>query len=274
MSSNLWPSQPEALPSVEPPPLAWFEEEEFGVEVEVDNLEVPTLLDGLFDTYRDTSILHLAPSSQYSESSNSTGLIEATAASEYSSTAYSTSNYSSTFSPALRLDSEYNAIDVDLGQDSVSSAPLNSFGTLQFSQAPFPHVNVVNVQSDDGQNQPPVGISPDSLSAARQGLAPVVPKDPPIDAAPATQPRTGPIRKTYDCPICCRRKFNFRSLFLRNTQRFFLAILKKNMNTHIKTHDPKRERPFVCPEIGCRYPFTRSNDLKKHLVKVHRYQAR
>jgi hypothetical protein len=216
MSSDLWPSLPdieEALPSVEPPPLALFEEEEFGVEV--DNLEVPTLLDGLFDTYRDTSISPLAPSSQYSESTNSAGLIEVTSNSEYSSTAYSTSNYSSTLDPALRLGFEYNVNDVDPGQNSMSSAFLNSFGTLQLSPAFFQHVNVVNAQSDDGQNQPPVGISPDSLSASLQGLAPVVPLDPPIDAAPATQPCTGPIRKTYICPICCDRKYNFHSFFTR-----------------------------------------------------------
>ena len=218
-SSTLLPDTEEALPSVEPPPLALFEEEEFGVEV--DNLEVPTLLDGLFDTYRDTSISPLASSPQYSETTDSAGLIEAN--SEYSSTAYSTSINSSTLDFALRLkrfSSEYNANDVDSGQNSVSPALLNSFGALQFSQASFQHVNVVNAQSDDGQNQPPVGISPDSLSVALQGPTPV-PKDPPIDAAPATQPRTGPIRKAHECPICGDRKYNFHSFYMRYSMFLF-----------------------------------------------------
>ena len=37
----------------------------------------------------------------------------------------------------------------------------------------------------------------------------------------------------------------------------------------MKTHDPNRERPFVCPESDCGYPFTRLHDLKRHRESIH-----
>ena len=67
----------------------------------------------------------------------------------------------------------------------------------------------------------------------------------------------------------------FIFIFFGDTQCFFLAFDRRsNLKSHIETHNPYRKRPFVCPESDCKYPFTRSNDLKRHLVSKHGDQAK
>ncbi|KAF8262896.1 hypothetical protein EI94DRAFT_641669 [Lactarius quietus] len=129
---------------------------------------------------------------------------------------------------------------------------LSSFGTPQFSPLLFQNVQVVGAQSDDGPYWPPVGISPHSLSAGFQNPLPAVPTDPPVGAAPATQASTGPIRNKFVCHLCGQE-----------------SARKSNMKSHMETHNPNRKRPFVCPESDCAHPFTRSNDLKRHLLSMH-----
>lgn len=41
-----------------------------------------------------------------------------------------------------------------------------------------------------------------------------------------------------------------------------------NLNTHAKTHDPNREKPFACKE--CAKSFARKHDLFRHEASVHR----
>jgi len=41
-----------------------------------------------------------------------------------------------------------------------------------------------------------------------------------------------------------------------------------NLNTHEKTHDPQREKPFTCKE--CTKSFARKHDLYRHEASVHR----
>lgn len=57
--------------------------------------------------------------------------------------------------------------------------------------------------------------------------------------------------KLYPCPIAdCTKAF---------TRKF-------NLQTHLRTHDPERARPFVCPQ--CNKDFLRLHDLERHEV-VH-----
>ncbi|KAF8258118.1 hypothetical protein EI94DRAFT_1624653 [Lactarius quietus] len=146
---------------------------------------------------------------------------------------------------------------------------LSSFGTPQFSPVLFQNVQVVGAQSDDGPYWPPVGISPHSLSAGFQNPLAAVPTDPPVGAAPAAQASTGPIRNKFVCHLCGQGKYDLYTLF-SDTRSFFLESARKsNMKSHMETHNPDRKRPFVCPESDCAHPFTRSNDLKRHLLLMH-----
>jgi uncharacterized Zn-finger protein len=255
-ASNLWPSFPSEsveaeLPSFPPPPL-----EEVLEGFDSLRLDMP---DGSFSTHRDASTLSLASSS---ESRYSTGLTEDIFNSEYSFMTYSTSNYPSLFDLALSdiiCDSEYNYID-----------PQHSSVFPESSGTSFQHDHVVKAQPDDG-----AGISPHCLSAAFQGPPPAFPIDPPADAASTTRVFTGPIRKEPTCDQCGRGKYHFYFIYFRDTHCSFLAFDRRsNLKAHMKTHDPNRERPFVCPESDCGYPFTRSHDLKRHLKKKHGGRAK
>jgi hypothetical protein len=141
----------------------------------------------------------------------------------------------------------------------------------------FQHDHVVNSQlDDDGPDRQLVGDSPLCLSAASQSPPLAVPIDPPADAASTTRIFTGPIRKKptcNQCDQCGRGKYNFYSIYFRDTQCFFLVVLRKNLKSHMKTHDPNRKRPFVCRESDCIYRTDRSHDLKRHLEDIHGVRA-
>jgi hypothetical protein len=285
MYDDFWPSFPSEsanadLPSVAPPPLESFEEVLKALEHENfdGGFQLPTLLDIPSPPYRDASTLYLAPS--FESTYSTPGLTEDISNTEYSFITHPTSNYPSLFDLAVRdivLGSEDNHVDPKYNHVISPSMFPEESGTPQLF---FQRDHVVNSQlDDDGPDRQLVGISPHRLSAASPGPPPppAVPIDPPTDAASATRVFTGPIRKKpsyYQCDQCGRGKYNLYFIYFRDTQCFFLVIKRKsNMTAHMKTHDPNRERPFVCPESDCRYRTDRSHDLTRHLEDIHGVQA-
>ncbi|KAH9028219.1 hypothetical protein EDB85DRAFT_1971448 [Lactarius pseudohatsudake] len=281
------------LPSFTPPPQATPE----SFDEELDNLDVDVQSLTLDDIFLTPS--GLVPSPGLALPSDSAYTADSSmgpaTASEYSSMAYSTSNYSAPFdfgsspgfasapnsiyttesneypatseySSATNYTSDYpahfdftsqlNAIDPKRTIFSDPSVFLDSSG-LQLSPALFPDVCVAEAQSDDGFNGPPVGISPHVLSAAFQGPTSPYQTDPPVGAASAKKSRTGPIKEEYTCPECGRVLTSGR---------------KSNLKSHIDTHNPHRKRPFVCPHSDCSHRFVRSNDLKRHIPTHMRSQ--
>ncbi|KAH9021690.1 hypothetical protein EDB83DRAFT_95486 [Lactarius deliciosus] len=270
------------LPSFTPPPQAAPD----SFDEELDNLDMDVqflTLDDIFLTPSD-----LAPSPGLALPSDSAYTAESSndpaTASEYSSMAYPTSNYSASFdfgsSPGLTsasnstymtesneypatseysfttnstsdypahfdFISELDAIDPKRTIFSDPSVFLDS-SRLQLSPA---DVCVAGAQPDDGLNGLPIGISPHILSTAFQGFPPY-PTDPPVCATSAKKSRTGPIKEIYRCPEC---------------DRVLTSGRKSNLRSHMDTHNPNRKRPFVCPQSGCSLRFVRSNDLKRHI---------
>jgi uncharacterized Zn-finger protein len=249
------------LPFVEPPLLDEVLEGLGRLELDkVDepaDVQNPDLSDISFPTSRDPSTLSFPSSSNFT---NSTGLTEdiSNTDSDYSfMMAYSTSNYPLLFDPALRdtvFGPENNYVDPKNNSVFSESFMFPDYSPQLPLQLPLEHDHVVRAQPDDRD----VGISPHFLSTAFQSPPLAVPIDPPADAAPTIRDFTGAIRTK---PMCdqCGRVFDRRS----------------NMKSHMKTHDPNRERPFVCPESDCMYRFTRSNDLKRHLenINIHGIRA-
>ncbi|KAH9164270.1 hypothetical protein EDB89DRAFT_440050 [Lactarius sanguifluus] len=273
------------LPSFTPPPQAAPE----SFDEELDNLDVDVQFLTLDDIFLTPS--GLAPSPGLASPSDSAYTTESSngpaTASEYSSMAYPTSNYSAPFdfgsSPGLAsaynstytaesneypatseyssttnstsdhpahfdFNSQLNAVDPKRAIFSYPSMFPDSSG-FQLSPALFPDVCVAEAQSDDSFNNPPVGISPHILSTAVQGFPPY-PTDPPVCAASAKKSHTGPIKEKYTCPECGRVLTSGR---------------KSNLKSHMDTHNPNRKRPFVCPQSDCSHRFVRSNDLKRHI---------
>ncbi|KAH8999879.1 hypothetical protein EDB86DRAFT_2908050 [Lactarius hatsudake] len=270
------------LPSFTPPPQATPE----SFDEDLDNLDVDVrflTLDDIFLTPSDLAPspgLALPSDSGYTSESNN----GPASASEYSSMAYSTSNYSASFdfgsSPSLASasNSTYTAESNEYPATSEYSSTTNSTpdypapvdfvsqlnavdpkrtifpdpsvfldpSGLQLSPALFPDVYVAEMQCDDGFNNPPAGISPHILSTGFQGFPPY-PTDPPVRAKKS---RTGPIKEEYTCPECGRVLTSGR---------------KSNLKSHMDTHNPNRKRPFVCPQSNCSHRFVRSNDLKRHI---------
>ncbi|KAI9435961.1 hypothetical protein H4582DRAFT_492432 [Lactarius indigo] len=228
----------------------FLEELDNNIDVDVQSLTSP---DDPFHNFRGFTPPP-GPASP-SESTLTTQSSDGPAISECSFMTNSTPSY-----PALPFDnfvSQFNAVDPKHGMFSDLSAllDLDSFGH-QLSPAFFTDVYVVN-QSDDGPYRPPVGISPHILSDAFQGPPPPYSVDPPVCAGPATQSGAGPVREKYVCPHCGHR-----------------SARRHNLKTHMETHNPNRDRPFVCPISDCRQPFTRKHDLKRHLESMHGGRAK
>ncbi|KAH9021691.1 hypothetical protein EDB83DRAFT_2431135 [Lactarius deliciosus] len=194
-----------------------------------------------------------------SESTLTTLSSEGPATLEYSPMTNYTSSY-----PASPIDNfsqdfafQLNAVDPKHNMFSDPPAFFDPFGP-QLSQDlfHFQGVRVVEPQYD-GPYRPSVGISPHVLSAF-QDSPPPYPTDPPVCVASNTEIRTtGPTREKYVCNHCGHQ-----------------SARKHNLKTHMETHNPNRERPFVCPENDCGQPFTRRHDLKRHLESMHGDRAK
>ncbi|KAH9164271.1 hypothetical protein EDB89DRAFT_276253 [Lactarius sanguifluus] len=192
-----------------------------------------------------------------SESTLTTQSSEGSATPEYSTM----TNYAPSY-PALPLDNfvaQLNAADPKHDMFSDLPAFFDPFGPQLYPAFFHPQgIRVVEPQYDDGPYRPSVGISPDVLSSAFHGSPPPYSTDPPICAASNTEIRTtGPTREKYVCDHCGHR-----------------SARKHNLKTHMETHNPNRERPFVCPENDCGQPFTRKHDLKRHLESMHGDRAK
>ncbi|RIB13760.1 hypothetical protein C2G38_1974440, partial [Gigaspora rosea] len=62
-------------------------------------------------------------------------------------------------------------------------------------------------------------------------------------------------KNQFPCPVCKRgfsRKFN--------------------MQSHLKTHDTDRVKPYECTYESCNLRFTRKHDLKRHINGIHNSQ--
>ena len=264
-----------ALPSVTPPPLESFEEmlnalsdrENLDMDVPL-NVQFPTMTLPLPDISSPT---RRVASTQSQSTYSMPGLTDT----EYSSMIASTSNYPPLFNPARRdivLGFEYN--NVNPKPNPVIS---ESTTTMFPPGVSFQHDHVANAQPDNEPDRQFVGISPHCLSAAIANPPPAIPIDPPTSTPSTSHVFTGPIRTKHPkkpkkeptcnrCDQCGRGKYNCCVIYFRDIQCFFLVFDRKsNLTSHMKTHDPNRERPFVCPEIDCTYSrFTRSHDLERH----------
>ena len=264
-----------ALPSVTPPPLESFEEmlnalsdrENLDMDVPL-NVQFPTMTLPLPDISSPT---RRVASTQSQSTYSMPGLTDT----EYSSMIASTSNYPPLFNPARRdivLGFEYNNVNPK-PNPVISESTTTMFPPGVLVQ----HYHVVNAQPDNEPDRQIVGISPHCLSAAIANPPPAIPIDPPTSTPSTSHVFTGPIRTKHTkkpkkeptcnrCDQCGRGKYNCCVIYFRDIQCFFLVFDRKsNLTSHMKTHDPNRERPFVCPEIDCTYPrFTRSHDLERH----------
>jgi uncharacterized Zn-finger protein len=63
-------------------------------------------------------------------------------------------------------------------------------------------------------------------------------------------------KKKYKCPSCPR---SFARAY--------------NLKTHMATHDPNRNKPYICPHRSCARPFSRKHDLGRHLVSIHQDES-
>lgn len=79
---------------------------------------------------------------------------------------------------------------------------------------------------------------------------------PSIPLPQANEESKGDPRKKYRCNVCPRA--------------FARAY---NLKTHMATHDPNREKPFVCPHRSCSRSFSRKHDLGRHLISIHRDES-
>ncbi|KAH9055721.1 hypothetical protein EDB87DRAFT_1284785 [Lactarius vividus] len=272
------------LPSFIPPPQAAPE----SFDKDLDNLDEQFLT--LDDIFLPSSDLTSSPGLALpSDSAYTTEPSQGPAtASEYSSVAYSTSNYSAPFdfgsfpsftSPfnatyamesnehfttseyssttnstfdytaLVGFVSQLNAVDPKRAMFSDPSVFPDSSG-LQLPLALFPDVCMAEAQSNF--NELPVGISPNILSTALQSPPPY-PTGPPVRVASAKRSRAGSIKEKYKCPECGRVLTSGRN---------------SNVKSHMDTHNPNRKRPFVCPKSDCKHRFVRSNDLKRH-IPIH-----
>ncbi|CAG8543236.1 15378_t:CDS:1 [Racocetra fulgida] len=62
-------------------------------------------------------------------------------------------------------------------------------------------------------------------------------------------------KKQFPCPVC-KRSFS----------------RKFNMQSHLKTHDTDRVKPYACTYESCNLRFTRKHDLKRHINGIHNEQ--
>jgi len=260
MSDDLWCpllSVGAGLPSFKPPPQADLESFENDVEVllaELDSFSVPipTLPDVSFTTYRvpAPSLLSLSNSTYTTKSS------EYPATSEYSQASLTYSTYSPSTSAFAMSTSALSMASIPSTDPSAFFEP---FEPPRLSPAPFPHVYV---DEDTGPYQPPVGVSPQSLSVASP-TPPEMPTDSPVCATSMQQQArklpdsdTGSIRKRFICPDCRHG-----------------SARKHNLKTHMEKHNPDRKK-FVCPESDCDRSFTRKHCRKRHLKDKHGDQAK
>ncbi|KAG7099526.1 hypothetical protein E1B28_001367 [Marasmius oreades] len=79
---------------------------------------------------------------------------------------------------------------------------------------------------------------------------------PPSVSLPQNEELKGDPRKKYKCSSCPR---GFARAY--------------NLKTHMATHDPNREKPFVCPHRTCSRSFSRKHDLGRHLISIHRDES-
>ncbi|KAJ3917992.1 hypothetical protein F5877DRAFT_79437 [Lentinula edodes] len=63
-------------------------------------------------------------------------------------------------------------------------------------------------------------------------------------------------KKKYKCTVC--------------TRAFDRAY---NLKTHMDTHNPNRQKPYVCPHLSCHRAFSRKHDLGRHIISLHRENA-
>ncbi|KAH9014427.1 hypothetical protein EDB84DRAFT_1568149 [Lactarius hengduanensis] len=194
-----------------------------------------------------------------SESTLTTQSSEGAATLEYSPM----TNYASSY-PAPPIDnfsqdftSQLNAVDPKHNMFSDLSALIDPFGSQLYPDFfHFQGIRVVESQYDDGPYRPSAGISPHALSIFQS--PPPYSADPPVGAALTTEIcTTGPTREKYVCDHCGHR-----------------SARKHNLKTHMETHNPNRERPFVCLENDCGQPFTRRHDLKRHQESMHGGRAK
>ena len=270
------------LPSVTPPPLESFEEMLKALDGEIlhVDLEFPTVTLPLPDIPSSTCPV----ASTQSQSTYSMPGLTNTGNTEYSSMSTSTSNYPPLFNPACRdivLGLECN--NVDPGPEH---SPAISASTTPLMFPPFQHDHVFNMQPDTGPDRQLVVIAPHCRPAAiERNPPPAIPIDPPSTVL-NSRVFTGPIRTKHTkkpkkeptcnrCDLCGRGKYKFCVFHFRGTQCFFLVFDRKsNLTSHIKRHDPNRERPFVCTERNCRYATDRSHDLKRHLTNPNIHGVR
>ncbi|KAH8999878.1 hypothetical protein EDB86DRAFT_616584 [Lactarius hatsudake] len=194
-----------------------------------------------------------------SESTLTTQSSEGAATLEYSPMTNYTSSYPAPPINNFSQDfaSQLNAVDPKHNMFSDLPPFFDPFGPQLYSASfHFQGIGVVEPQYDDGPYRPSAGISPHVLSSAFQGSPSPYSMDPPVCAASNTEIRTtGPTREKYVCDHCGSAR-------------------KHNLKTHMETHNPNRERPFVCPENDCGQPFTRKHDLKRHLESMHGDRAK
>ncbi|KAJ8456028.1 hypothetical protein ONZ45_g18828 [Pleurotus djamor] len=89
-------------------------------------------------------------------------------------------------------------------------------------------------------------VSPNHLSTPLPAVTAL--HTPPSDDAALTDPR-----RKFKCTVCSRA---FARAF--------------NLKTHMATHDPNRQKPFVCRHRSCGRSFSRKHDLGRHLISIHR----
>ncbi|KAF9270527.1 hypothetical protein L218DRAFT_969065 [Marasmius fiardii PR-910] len=97
-----------------------------------------------------------------------------------------------------------------------------------------------------GSSLTPATVSPTHVSAQL----------PPSVSLPQSEEAKVDPRKKYKCNACPRA--------------FARAY---NLKTHMATHDPNREKPFVCPHRTCSRSFSRKHDLGRHLISIHRDES-
>ncbi|KAL0578017.1 hypothetical protein V5O48_003967 [Marasmius crinis-equi] len=100
-----------------------------------------------------------------------------------------------------------------------------------------------------GPTLTPGTVSPGHVSAQ-------LPSSIAVPHSNSTEEVKGDSRKKYKCNVCPRA--------------FARAY---NLKTHMATHDPNREKPFVCPHRSCGRSFSRKHDLGRHLISIHRDES-
>lgn len=176
------------------------------------------------------------------------------------SPAYAPSNFSFPIEMdfrSLTVGSDYGVTDPSANRYTSGASPdmdLTSFGVLPPSPPTSPPVRYM--PKSRSEYTPATSSGRYHVPAISPNVSPQLPTVPPVPSVLSVHDRSEidseDPRRRHQCPHCNRA--------------FARAY---NLKTHLDTHNPERQKSFICPHRSCGRAFSRKHDLQRHRAAIH-----